>query len=51
MNDVTKTRESLGYFMKQIAFVSLYCDRNMNDAVSTRKHSATPRVFTRHSSG
>ena len=39
MNDVTKTRKDLGYFIKQIEQLSclVYCDRNMNDAISTRK--------------
>ena len=39
MNDVMKTRENLGHFIKQIeiAFMSLYCDRSIPDAISTTK--------------
>ena len=45
MNDITKTQENLGYFIKQkIAFVSLYCHRNMNDIISTRKIPENTRL-------
>ena len=39
MDDVTKTQKNLGYFIKQEenSFRSPYCDRNMNDAISTGK--------------
>ena len=46
MNDVTKTRENLGYFIKQIeiAFVSLHCDRNMTEAISIEKIPENTRL-------
>ena len=57
MNDVTKVLENLGYFIKQIENnfrVSVlwwkHEWRHFNQK-NTRKHSATPRVFTRHFSG
>ena len=54
MTDLTKTRENLGYFMKQIknclSVSHLCCDRNMNDAISTGKmpseNTRRSRVFS-----
>ena len=39
MDDVMKIRKHLGCFINEqkIAFVPLYCDRNMNDVISTGK--------------
>ena len=37
MDDVAKSLKILVFYKTKIAFVSLYCGRNMNDASSTRK--------------
>ena len=46
MEDITKLEKNLGYFIKQVekAFVSLYCDSNMNDAISTGKIPENTRL-------
>ena len=46
MDDITKTRKSLRYLIKQVenSFRVLYCGRNMIDAISTGKIPENTRL-------